>query len=387
MSDYLLGGGTVKPCSRNSIGSARSRQAPTTYLRPSSRCSSRATTSRSDHLADGLTDEQIGQLDPPGFIVSRLAPWRVLLADFRRTGVMRPSPDPRSRCATFEAGLDWHGHATDRGAVLLYEGEGLAQTRDRHRCVGQFHYPDADFAPSLSFERFVDLTRPKASPLWCGRCAGSRLSTAFPVPLVTFDPLVEFMTGDENGEGTELASRGLRALAQYLDVAVLVAHHSNASGERARGADFLRMRAGAHIRMERLDDGMVGLLQEKQKNAAPQAMLLQPVEVVARPGLARNLGRRRLRRSQVPHRFRRRRRAQDAVRHDHSFRQGLARAGALARQSSGASRESSRARSSANASVTKSATTSSLRIWSDSLVTGAFESKWPAQARTPRRRH
>jgi len=230
-----------------------------------------------DHLAEGLTDDQIAELDPPRFAVYHWLQAGFFSDIYGAPGVMK-TYGLLDIALHVRAGIDWHGHATDRGAVLLYEGEGLAQMRDRLDAWKQ-HYPDAALAPSLSFQRFVDLTRPEGVAAVARTVRRFEARTGVPVRLVIFDPLVEFMTGDENGEGTELATRGLRALAQYLDIAVLVAHHSNAAGDRARGADFLRMRAGAHIRMERLEDGMVGLVQEKQKNSAPLAMILQPVEV------------------------------------------------------------------------------------------------------------
>lgn len=45
----------------------------------------------------------------------------------------------------------------------------------------------------------------------------------------------------------DAASRGLRALAQYLGCAVVAGHHSNAEGGRTRGTDHLYMRCGAYV--------------------------------------------------------------------------------------------------------------------------------------------
>ncbi len=227
-----------------------------------------------DHLADGLTDDEIAALEPPRFAVDGWLPRGYFSVLYGAPGVMK----------TFvivdilrhvRAGMTWHSHATERGAVLLYEGEGLAQIQARIAAWDE-RYPEADLAPGWSFERFVDITQPEGVAAMVRTVRGYEARKGTQVSLIAIDPLVEFMTGDENGEGTQQASRGLRALAQYLGIAVLVGHHSNALGERARGTDHLKMRAGAHIRVERTDDGAVALVQEKQKNAAPQAIVLHP---------------------------------------------------------------------------------------------------------------
>jgi RecA-family ATPase len=96
--------------------------------------------------------------------------------------------------------------------------------------------------------------------------------------MVVIDPLVEFMTGEENGEGMQLATRGLRALARLLDCAVVVGHHTNADGSRERGAAFLRMRAGTVMRLD-IPEGStdLGLVQEKNRFDEKQAIALQMV--------------------------------------------------------------------------------------------------------------
>lgn len=230
-----------------------------------------------DHLADGLTDDQIAALDPPRFVVDGWFSRGYFSVLYGAPGVMKTFAI-LDIVRHIRWGQAWHSHATERGAVLLYEGEGLQQVQARIAAWDE-RYPAADLAPGWSFQRFVDLTQPEGIAAIVRTVRGYEAQTGVPVNLIAIDPLVEFMTGDENGEGTQLASRGLRALAQYLNIAVLVGHHSNALGERARGTDHLKMRAGAHIRMERTAEGAVALVQEKQKNAAPHAIVLHPTSV------------------------------------------------------------------------------------------------------------
>jgi len=125
--------------------------------------------------------------------------------------------------------------------------------------------------------RLVDLTKAEGVAAVVRTVRRLEEESGERIQLLTFDPLVEFMTGDENGEGMDRATRGLRALASILDCGLVVGHHTNASEARARGADHLRMRCGAHIRMEHLDEvaRVVGVVQEKQRNAARSALTLE----------------------------------------------------------------------------------------------------------------
>jgi len=277
VTDYLLGGGTVGALLAEIERLRSADPAGDTVLTDLERLLLASDDEALDHMEDAFTDDALGSLNPPDFIVDRWLQRGFFSVVYGEPGTHKTFLGT-DLTLHIRAGLAWHGHRVVQGAVLYYQGEGLAQMRER---VGAWRteHPHAELAAGLWFERFVDLTRAE------GLAAVVRTVRAFErqsgerVQALLFDPLVEFMTGDENGEGTELASRGLRALAQYLDCAVLVLHHSNASGERARGADFLRMRAGAHVRIEHAEDGQIGLLQQKQKNAAPLAMLLEATPV------------------------------------------------------------------------------------------------------------
>lgn len=156
-------------------------------------------------------------------------------------------------------GKRWQGHDSERGAVLFYESEGLHQLRDRLTAFNsKYGWVGAEAAPVRFVSEPVDLTTAKgiASVVRTGRQLdalaqekGDRLR------LVVIDPLIENMSGDENTEGMEALSRGLRIISKMLDCAVLAGHHSNASGERERGNAKLRARVLAMMRMERLSEG------------------------------------------------------------------------------------------------------------------------------------
>lgn len=176
------------------------------------------------------------------------------------------------------AGKAWHGHEVTRGATLLFEGEGLEQLQSRIVAWDEFH-DNPDLAPGGSISTPVDATTPLGIARVVRTVRDFERQHGERVVVVAFDPLVEYMNGEENGEGMELVTRGLRALARYLDIAVVVGAHTNAAGERARGGDQLRMRSGAHVRVETLKGDRVGLVQEKQKNGLRLALQLLPNSV------------------------------------------------------------------------------------------------------------
>lgn len=177
------------------------------------------------------------------------------------------------------AGLPWHGHTVSRGAALLFEGEGLEQLQARAEAWQEFH-DRPELEPFGALSSPLDMTTPEGVARAVRTVRDWEAKHNTKVVCVAFDPLVEYMNGEENGEGMELATRGLRALARYLGIAVVVGAHTNASGQRARGGDQLRMRSGAHVRVEALKNDRVGVVQEKQKNGERLALQLLPVSAV-----------------------------------------------------------------------------------------------------------
>ncbi|OJX63904.1 MAG: hypothetical protein BGO95_06890 [Micrococcales bacterium 73-13] len=233
-----------------------------------------------DFLPDMLTDEQIGELDPPAWTVHGWALIDNYTSIYGEPGVMKTFAI-LDLLRSVRAGVPWLGNPTVRGATLLFEGEGLTQLQPRIAAWNAYQeLSPADLAPGLSGAVSIDLSTPEgvARVVRTVRSAEARWGER--VRVVAFDPAVEFMP-NEDVETMDLFTRGVRALARYLHVAVVVGHHSNAAGERARGGDQMRMRAGVHVRMERIDPerGVVGVVQEKNRFAAPLAMEVAPLAV------------------------------------------------------------------------------------------------------------
>lgn len=232
-----------------------------------------------DHLDSLRSDDDVMALGDPEFIIDGWVPRGFFTVVFGEPGVKKTFA-LLGMSRAVRRGTRWQDNKTVKGSVLFYQGEGLEQLKPRIRAWDS-RYPlreDQSMAAGAHTDAFVDLTKPEGVAAVARTVRGYEKQTGSAVEMLVIDPLVEFMTGEENGEGMDKATRGLRALALHLNIAVVVGHHTNAVGGRARGADFHRMRAGSHIHMEELDDGLVGMYQQKQKNSERMALIMEPVE-------------------------------------------------------------------------------------------------------------
>lgn len=178
------------------------------------------------------------------------------------------------------AGIPWHGHATTRGAVLMLEAEGVEQLQTRILAWREHHdYPD--MAGFRALQEPLDLSSPQGAASLVRTVQFAEAVLGETIVLVMVDPAALYMAGGENEGGNLDLARGLNAVAKYLNCGVLLIAHTNAAGERARGTDHFRMLSGSHIRVERLETGYVGVVQEKVKNTEPRAVVLRPVPVGA----------------------------------------------------------------------------------------------------------
>lgn len=227
-----------------------------------------------DHYEELRTDADLGALPSISYAVRDWFPTGGYSVLYGEPGIGKTLAllDIARSIAT---GLPWHTNTTAQGAVVMYQGEGLAQLPARNAAWNAAHdrAPDLDL-PVRYTDEIVDLGKPEGLAAVVRTVRRVAEAEQQPVRAVIFDPLVEYMSGDENGEGMRDVSLGLRVLAQMLDCAVIVGHHTNASGQRERGAAFLRMRAQAFVRMERLSGGGVGVVQQKQRNGERLALRL-----------------------------------------------------------------------------------------------------------------
>lgn len=230
---------------------------------------------RTTLIADVHSDGDILAMTPPRYAIDGWLPVG-FFSDFFGEPGSKKTFVINDQLRHVRAGKAWHGHAVTRGATLLFEGEGLEQLQTRIVAWDEFH-ENPPMAPGGHVSIPIDMTTPAGVARVVRTVQDFEKAHGERVVVVAFDPVVEYMNGEENGEGMEMVTRGFRALARYLDIAVVLGAHTNAAGERARGGDQLRMRAGAHVRVETLKGDIVGLVQEKQKNGERLALQLMPV--------------------------------------------------------------------------------------------------------------
>lgn len=233
-----------------------------------------------DHLTDLVDDDELATLPPVEWVVDRWVPRGTFSVLYGPPGVGKTLALVGMSRAV-RRGSRWQDWKTQQGGVLFYQGEGLQQLRDRVRAWDE-RYPlrgDQRMAPGKYRQAIFDLTKEESVAAVVRTVRALEAEAGERFSMVVIDPLVEFMTGEENREGMQLAARGLRALARILDCAVVVGHHTNADGSRERGALFLRMRAASVMRLDRPEDtGELGLMQEKNRFDERQAIGLQMVQ-------------------------------------------------------------------------------------------------------------
>ncbi|GGI09030.1 AAA family ATPase [Egicoccus halophilus] len=232
-----------------------------------------------DHIGRMLTKEQLHALEPPDWLVDGYLPRVGVAVLYGQPGIGK-TLELIAISESVARGAAWHGRPTRQGAVVFYEGEGLAEFGPRIRAYEAKHAHDGDEAPMLFDAEGIDLTSLPSLAATVRTVRRLAKDSPYPVRLLVVEPLIENMSGDENAEGMDAASRGLRALARALDLCVLVGHHTNASGERARGNDKLRARVHSMFRMEPLGtaSNARAIVAEKQRNGPLLALEVLMVE-------------------------------------------------------------------------------------------------------------
>lgn len=228
-----------------------------------------------DFYDEALTDEDVAALPPVEFLIDGFLPERGYAVLYGKPGVGKTLflIDVMERV---RRGMPLFDRKAKRCGAVVFEGEGLLEFKPRKDAWRERWVKDDeedDPAPGMHLDVPLDLTRPESVASVIRTVRRQEQATGVPVGLVIIEPIAESIAGDENGEAMVLASNGLRAIATILGCCVLVAHHTNAAGERERGNEHLRMRAHTMMVVEEIDaDGEVGLLVNKQRNAENVAM-------------------------------------------------------------------------------------------------------------------
>lgn len=232
-----------------------------------------------DHFNGALTRELVKALPPVEWLVDGWLPAVGLSGVYGPPGIGKTLFLLHVEDCVLR-GRPLFGHPVQRGATMYYAGEGAEHMPARWRALDHVHLKDEDdeVAPHLYLpDATVDLARPQDVAAVLNTKALLERDHGVPVKLVVIDPLAEYMTGDENGEDMDRASRGARAIATIGQCAVVIGHHTNASGERERGSEKPRARAEAWLRMEHAGPDRVALVAQKQRGGLPLAMEMEKV--------------------------------------------------------------------------------------------------------------
>lgn len=171
----------------------------------------------------------------------------------------------------FKHGGTWHEHKVPQCAVLFFEGEGVSEFGPRLKAINEHHkFDPVDGAPFRVVPYGIDLSDVKDIARVVRTAQRLIKGTRHPV-VVIIEPLIEHMSGDENTEGMDFASRALRIISDELQCLVIIGHHTNAGEERARGSDKIKARAFGWYRMESLGE-TIGLVQEKNRGHEKKAL-------------------------------------------------------------------------------------------------------------------
>ena len=151
------------------------------------------------------------------------------------------------------AGHPWMGRPVEQAGVLFVAAEGLAGFNRRLTAA----LDECEIAPRQ--RRLLPLRVIDAAPdLTQAESLAGIVRAAARIPngcgLIIVDPLVECMSGEENGEGMQLASDGARFLARQTGAAVVIGHHTDAKGLTERGNKRLRARALAMVKASSAGD-------------------------------------------------------------------------------------------------------------------------------------
>jgi hypothetical protein len=233
---------------------------------------------RRHHLAEALTQDDIAKLAPPEWLVDNYLPAVGVAVVWGEPGIGKTLLLIAAAKSVIR-GSKLFNRKAQRGAVLFYEGEGLSEFRPRLNAYdAEWRLgPGATEAPAVYWPESVDLNTPRQVAAVIRTARMLERQSGEPVRMVVLDPLIESMSGDEIAEGMDQASRALRVIARELNCCVLVGHHSNAGGERPRGNDKLRARVHSMFKMERITNGVSGLVCEKQRSGEKFAMELEMV--------------------------------------------------------------------------------------------------------------
>jgi hypothetical protein len=168
-------------------------------------------------------------------------------------------------------GVGWNGYPTAQGTCLTLTGEDIDQHTVRLQALDQLRGLQDEGHAYLEHE--WDITTLAGMAKLVQYIWEAEQHQGQPVVLVHVDPVGLYGTRNRDGvEDTEPMAKALKALAQGLGICVVGWQHANASGQRARGTEHLRMYCDVYCRMETIGNDVTWAHDQKNKRGALRAL-------------------------------------------------------------------------------------------------------------------
>lgn len=155
----------------------------------------------------------------------------------------------------------WNGYQVRQGAVMVLQGEGTTQLKPRiqalHMSRGQLN----GNTPIWHTKQVWDLTSLDGLARLVQEVCKFEEACGQKVVLVAVDSVALYgaSTNDQGVEHTEQFALAARALGLGLGLLVLAIQHTEATGQRARGTEHIRMWSEAHLKIEKVGSQGCGL--------------------------------------------------------------------------------------------------------------------------------
>jgi hypothetical protein len=213
-----------------------------------------------------LNDVELMDLPDPEFLIDGILPRRGVAVVYGPSGCCKTTMMAGLQVSV-ATGRDWFGHRVHHAGPSVYvatedpsgfkvrlRSAKIAAGLSLSQPVGIFTFPEAiDLRDPASVNRFTTFVK----------------STETAMQLIVVDTYAASMPGasENSSEDTTLAMSHAQRWRDSLDAAVVLVHHTNASGSRERGHTSMRGAADAMISMTPVDD-IIKVECSKQRNAA-----------------------------------------------------------------------------------------------------------------------
>lgn len=174
--------------------------------------------------------------------------------------------------AHIAAGLAWHGHKVDLGAVFYLCAEGAEGLKRRARAWAIRHHVDLLTVPLYARTCTTDLSDPTAALAVGDEVMALADQAGVPPQMVIVDTVSRHMTGDENSSAdmARFIAHVDRLVREPTGATIAFSHHvGHADKGRARGSSVLRGAVDVEYRVSRdPESGLVSLECCKSKDWA-----------------------------------------------------------------------------------------------------------------------